>query len=247
MTAPAGRPRILIAGIGNIFLGDDAFGVEVVRRLAGRPLPGEAHVVDYGIRGFDLACALLEGYDVAILVDAVPRGGTPGTLYVIEPEMPSPMDAEAAGGPAVEMHNMDPVKVLRLAAALGGRQPGRILIIGCEPGPFDTESDLDMQMGLSPPVRAAVDEAVELIEVVIKRQGEHKMATEVLPDVRPSVSEQPESLPEQSRPEESMPVCQPDARSKAVTVGGWVLLGVAVWVAIWGFPELRRTLKIHRM
>ncbi len=87
-------PRILIAGIGNIFLGDDAFGVEVVRRLAGRELPSNVTVTDFGIRGYDLAYALLDGYDTTILVDACPRGAAAGTLYVIEPELSDPVDAE---------------------------------------------------------------------------------------------------------------------------------------------------------
>src|SRR5262249_15201119 len=120
---PAGgamtRPRILVAGVGNIFLGDDAFGVEVARRLARRPLPPEVRVVDFGIRGLDLTYALLDGYETVVLVDAAPRGGPPGTLYVLEPEPGEPPAGEA--GPLFEMHSLDPVKVLRLAAALGGR------------------------------------------------------------------------------------------------------------------------------
>src|SRR6202030_732892 len=88
MSAPM-KERILIAGIGNIFLGDDAFGVEVVRRLAARKLPDAIRVVDFGIRGFDLAYALMEGYEITILVDATPRGGQPGTLYTIEPDLRS--------------------------------------------------------------------------------------------------------------------------------------------------------------
>src|SRR5262245_39805418 len=106
--------RILIAGIGNIFLGDDAFGVEVVRRLVQRPLPDGVRVVDFGIRGLDLAYDLVNGYEAVILVDATPRGGQPGTLYVLEPtreEMPDAADA----GLMVETHALDPVKVLRLA------------------------------------------------------------------------------------------------------------------------------------
>ncbi len=88
-------PRILIAGIGNIFLGDDAFGSEVARRLAAQPIPDGVRVVDFGIRGFDLAYALIDGYDATILVDATPRGGSPGTLYLIEPD---PGEARDAGG-----------------------------------------------------------------------------------------------------------------------------------------------------
>ena len=79
------RPRILIACIGNIFLGDDAFGVEVGRALVGRSFPEGVHVVDFGIRGMDLTFALMDGCDVAIMVDAVPRGARPGTLCLLEP------------------------------------------------------------------------------------------------------------------------------------------------------------------
>ena len=116
--------RILVAGIGNVFLGDDGFGVAVAGRLAAATLPPGVDVVDFGIRGMDLAYALRD-YDVAILVDAVPRGGAPGTLYVIEPEL----DADEAGPDA---HGMDPVKVLALARGLGDPLP-RVLVVGCEP------------------------------------------------------------------------------------------------------------------
>jgi hydrogenase maturation protease len=159
------RPRILVAGIGNIFLGDDAFGVEVVRRLARRELPDEVRVVDFGIRGLDLTYALLDGYEAVILVDALPRGEPPGTLYVLEPAR-----GEAAHMP-LEAHSMDPVKVLRLAEAMGGRVE-RLLLIGCEPTPLRDEED--MREGLSDPVRASVEEAVRLIESLVARllQGE---------------------------------------------------------------------------
>ncbi len=157
------QPRILVACIGNIFLGDDAFGVEVARRLAQRPWPDEVRVVDFGIRGLDLTYALLDGYETAILVDATPRGGTPGTLYVLEPIV-SEMDEEAT--PQVEAHSLDPEKVLRLAAVMGGRVE-RLLLVGCEPAPCaDPE---EMQMEMSEPVRAAVEEAVPLIESLVAR------------------------------------------------------------------------------
>jgi hydrogenase maturation protease len=149
---------ILVAGIGNIFLGDDAFGVEVVHRLAERPLPGDVQVVDFGIRGFDLAHALMDASDAtAVLVDATPRGGEPGTLYVLEAELDG-------GEPALEPHGMDPVAVLRLVQVLGGRPP-RVLVVGCEPATLDL--DEQGQLGLSPPVAAAVDEAVHLIESLV--------------------------------------------------------------------------------
>src|SRR5437660_12245641 len=112
-------PRLLIAGVGNIFLGDDAFGVFVAQRLAERPWPEDvARVVDFGIRGIDLTYALLDAYEAVILVDALPRGGSPGTLYVLEPELEEPSEP-ANAGMMIEMHNLDPVKVLRLAHALG--------------------------------------------------------------------------------------------------------------------------------
>jgi hydrogenase maturation protease len=156
----AAKPRILVAGIGNIFLGDDAFGVEVARRLSARELPEGVRVTDFGIRGYDLAYALLDGYDTTILVDACPRGEPAGTLYVIEP------DLEKLGGPeegAVETHSMNPLNVLRLAQSMGGRLK-RILLVGCEPGTLGPEEG---QMGLSEPIEVALDEAVKLIEALV--------------------------------------------------------------------------------
>ncbi len=157
------QPRILIAGVGNIFLGDDAFGSEVARRLLQRQLPEEVRVVDFGIRGLDLTYALLDGYETVILVDATSRGGLPGTLYVIEPEKG---DLEESCDPLLEMHSMDPVKVLRLAAAMGALVE-RLLLVGCEPA--RCEETEDMALGLSPPVQAAVDEAVPFIEALVAR------------------------------------------------------------------------------
>jgi hydrogenase maturation protease len=156
------RPRILVAGVGNIFLGDDAFGVEVAQRLLRRGLPDGVRVVDFGIRGLDLTYALLDGYEAVVLVDAAPRGERPGTLYVLE--VPN---GAAEGEPvAVEGHDLDPAKVLRLAAAMGGRTE-RLFLVGCEPAPTP-EAD-EMAMGLSEPVRAAVEEAVPLVESLVRR------------------------------------------------------------------------------
>jgi hydrogenase maturation protease len=152
------RPRVLVAGVGNIFLGDDAFGVEVVRRLAQRPLPPEVRLIDFGIRGLDLAYALLDGYDLAVLVDAVSRGGTPGTLYVIEPDLDGTGDASA--GRTVEAHGMDPAEALRLARALGGPRPA-VRVVGCEPA---TLAPAEGGTVLSTPVEAAVEEAIAIIE-----------------------------------------------------------------------------------
>ena len=159
--------RVLIAGIGNIFLGDDGFGVEVVGRLSGRRLPEGVEVVDFGIRGMDLAYALHEDYDLVVFVDATPRGGEPGTVYLIEPEI------EEDEPVSLDTHGMDPVKVIRLARALGAR-PARTLVIGCEPqvipgrrGGSETHPYDDILMELSEPVRAAVEEAAKLVESLV--------------------------------------------------------------------------------
>jgi hydrogenase maturation protease len=157
-------PRILVAGIGNIFMADDAFGCEVARRLAGREWPGEVRVVDFGIRGFDLAYALLDGYDVTIFLDATPRGGEPGTVYTIEPDL-SELDGLGAEGLAVEPHGMNPLKVLGMVKAMGGGFK-RILLVGCEPETLGPEEG---QMGLSAPVEAAVEEAVKVVESLVAR------------------------------------------------------------------------------
>ncbi len=157
--------RILVAGVGNIFLGDDAFGVEVAQRLLRRPSREGVRVVDFGIRGFDLAYALLDGDDATILVDALPRGGQPGTLYVIEPDLDE-IDVRDSSGLAVETHGMDPVKVLRLVKTMGGR-PKRILVVGCEPGTLDP--DEDGRIGLSAPVEGAVEEAIALVDSLVEK------------------------------------------------------------------------------
>lgn len=158
-----GQPRILVAGIGNIFLGDDAFGVEVARRLADRQMPEGVQVTDFGIRGFDLAYALLDDYDGSILIDAVQRGGSPGTLYVIEPDLD---ETPGSAGATVETHNLHPEKVLSLVRTLGGR-PRCVSIVGCEPATFDP--DENGWIGLSAPVEAAVDEAVSLVEALLQK------------------------------------------------------------------------------
>jgi hydrogenase maturation protease len=159
-------PGFLVAGIGNIFLGDDGFGVEVVRRLASRPLPAGVRVADFGIRGLHLAFELLEHPDdTMILVDATPRAGEPGTVYLIEPDLETLASPES---PA-DAHDMTPAAVFGLLRSLGGT-PGRVLIVGCEP--LSTEEE----MGLSPPVEGAVDEAVALILDVLAREARENAA-----------------------------------------------------------------------
>jgi hydrogenase maturation protease len=159
------NPRVLIACIGNIFLGDDGFGVEVARHLAGRALPPGVILKDFGIRGFDLTYALLDPYDLVILVDACPRGLEPGSVFLIEPD---PVEAPRQDAPAArpEPHSMNPMAVLRMLKSMGGA-PNRVLIVGCEPA--DLGSDDEGKLGLSEPVAAAVDEAVTLIETLVSK------------------------------------------------------------------------------
>jgi hydrogenase maturation protease len=147
------KPRVLVAGVGNIFFNDDGFGPEVLRRLLGEEPIAQAHVEDYGIRGLHLAYEMLNGYEAAVLVDAVPRGEAPGTLYVIEPEAPTD-----AGAP--DAHRMDLANVFAFLRMLGG-EPPRVTIVGCEP------ATVDEGMGLSPAVANAVEAAVPLVRRVV--------------------------------------------------------------------------------
>jgi hydrogenase maturation protease len=158
----AEQARILVAGIGNIFLGDDGFGVEVVRRLATRKLPTGVRVADFGIRGFDLAYALQDGYETAILVDAYPHGQAPGTVSLIEPDLSGLGGQDQA---MVETHGMNPLNVLRMALAMNGSL-NQVLLVGCEPATLGGEEGA---MGLSDPVEAAVDEAMRLVASVVER------------------------------------------------------------------------------
>jgi hydrogenase maturation protease len=160
----AAPPRsVLVAGIGNIFLGDDGFGVEVAQRLAGQRLPDGVRVADFGIRSYDLAYALTSGCDTAILVDAAPRGGPPGSLYLIDADIGhSEAVPEAA---AADGHTMNPAAVLRLARSLG-EPPRRVLVVGCEPATFGGDEGV---LGLSEAVRSAVPEAVELVRGLVDK------------------------------------------------------------------------------
>ncbi len=157
------HPRILIAGIGNIFFGDDAFGSEVARRLMSRGAPDGVRVVDFGIRGLDLAYALTDGYDAAILLDTTPRGGSPGTIYVMEPE-PGDAQSHEDADLLIQTHGMDPSRVLRLAKAMGA-MPRRVRLVGCEPGTLGT--DEDPVMGLSAPVESAIGGAIRIIDSLV--------------------------------------------------------------------------------
>jgi hydrogenase maturation protease len=153
----ASPKRVLVAGIGNVFLGDDGWGVALAGRLATRALPRGVDVVDFGIRGMDLAYAMQEDYSAVVFLDATPRGQSPGTLYVIEPDLE---DVEVT----IDAHGMDPVKVLALARALGAERLPRTLVVGCEPQTrMSVESD-QIVAELTEPVRASLDEAVGLVE-----------------------------------------------------------------------------------
>ena len=146
---------VLVAGIGNVFFGDDGFGPEVARVLALEPVP-DAKIEDFGIRGLHLAYELLNGYERAILIDAVPRGDVPGTLYVIEPS-----GDVAATTP--DAHRMDLGNVFAYLRMLDGGPPP-ITIVGCEP------ETVEPGMGLSPVVARSVDGAAALVRRLIDQQ-----------------------------------------------------------------------------
>lgn len=153
--------KVLVAGIGNIFLGDDGFGVEVARRLAEMPLPAEVDVADYGIRGVHLAYDLLdEEYDSLVLVDAVPLGEPPGTVAVLD----ASAAASTVAAATVEAHSMSPDVVLRTLAGLGGSVE-RVLVVGCQP------DELEQGIGLSATVAAAVGPAVRRTADLARREA----------------------------------------------------------------------------
>jgi hydrogenase maturation protease len=147
---------ILVACVGNLWLGDDGFGGEVAKRLRGRDLPDDLAVADFGTGGLDLAYEVMRGYEALVLVDVSRQGGEPGTLYVMD------VDPDSVGGPIedgenIDPHGMDPQTVLRFVKAVGG-WPGKVVVVACEPQEIE-----DVAIGLSDPVAAAVDGAVELV------------------------------------------------------------------------------------
>jgi hydrogenase maturation protease len=155
------RPnKILIAGIGNIFMGDDAFGSEVARRLMNELLPPEVRVTDFGIRSYDLAYALMDGYDVTILVDITSQKQAPGTVYLIEPDL---SQLDRLDETMADAHSMSPVKVLQMLRTFGS-SPGRLYLVGCEPAILEVE---DGQLGLSKIVEASIPRAIELIKSLV--------------------------------------------------------------------------------
>lgn len=154
--------RVLVAGVGNLFLGDDGFGPEAARRLAGAPLPAGVRVVDYGIRGMHLAYDLLDGYDTLVIVDAVSRGGDPGDLVVLE------VGEDDLGNGDFDAHGMEPTAMLASLGSLGGRLP-RTLVVGCEP------LDVSERIGLSAEVEAAVGRAVEVVTRLVTGEPEREV------------------------------------------------------------------------
>jgi hydrogenase maturation protease len=153
------RNRVLVAGIGNIFFGDDAFGCEVAAELLKRSWPDGVNIVDFGIRAYDLAYAIMDGYDAALLIDAAPRGEKPGTVYLLELD---PDRVDSCGDEIVDAHALTPVRVLQLIRALGGRAKN-LYLIGCEPARLGGEGVI----GLSEDVRDAVPVAVRMIEKIL--------------------------------------------------------------------------------
>jgi hydrogenase maturation protease len=151
--------RTLVAGVGNVFLRDDAFGVEVVRLLAERPQPPGVQIRDYGIRGIHLVYELLNGYDLFVLVDAAPQGKAPGTVTVLEVDV-----ASAGAQPVIDAHSLTPDAIFGLLSSLGGH-PGRSLVVACEP------AEVDAGMGLSDPVREALPHAVRAVEEILAKEG----------------------------------------------------------------------------
>jgi hydrogenase maturation protease len=148
--------KVLVAGIGNIFLGDDGFGVEVANRLLHTPAPEGVRIEDFGIRGVHLAYELLDGYDTLVLVDALPMDEPPGTVAIVEPDVASLVAASEASGTTVDAHSMNPAVVLGMLTGMGG-SVGRVVIVGCEP------ASIEETIGLSAPVEAAVDRGVQAV------------------------------------------------------------------------------------
>ncbi|MGO4462695.1 hydrogenase maturation protease [Streptomyces sp. M-16] len=182
---------VLVAGIGNVFLGDDGFGVEAVRALAAHPLPAHVEAVDFGVRGVHLAYQLLDGYDTLVLVDATARGGVPGTLYLIDasagdagPLSPGPGSPGSPGAAVLDGHHMSPDTVLALLGTLcagtGATPPRRTLVVGCEP------ACVEEGIGLSGPVAAAVPEAVRMLLDLLREEEPQGAAADAVATVHPN-------------------------------------------------------------
>ena len=164
MSRPAASgPRILIAGMGNVLCADDGFGVAVAEALAARALPPQVKVVEVGIGGIHLVQELMAGYDALIIIDAVERDAPPGSLFVLEPDPGEAARPDQAWAQLTDLHYTVPARVLAMAKALGAL-PDRVLIVGCQGSAVD-----ELQLELSAPVRAAVAEAIDTIELIVEQ------------------------------------------------------------------------------
>lgn len=170
MSSSGSSARVLVAGVGNIFFGDDGFGCEMARSLAKEPLPEHVRVVDYGIRGLHLAYDLLDGYEALVLIDALPGQQGPGTVRVLEVGQEH---LEPAAG--VDAHSMHPAAVLATVESLGGSLP-RTFVVGCEP---ETTGEA---MGLSETVTRSVDTAKAEVRSLLDRE----LAARVTPASSPA-------------------------------------------------------------
>ncbi len=153
--------KILVAGVGNVLRGDDGFGVAVARTLRHCAFR-DVNIFEAGIAGISLVQELMDGYDALIVADAIDRGGAPGTVYLIEPEIPRPPDPSNLHSSLADAHYTEPSEVLVLAKALGVL-PRKVFIIGCQPHGYD-----ELGADLSPPVKAAVGVAVTRIRALIE-------------------------------------------------------------------------------
>jgi hydrogenase maturation protease len=162
--------RTLVAGLGNVFEGDDGFGVAVAAALTSTQWPEGVELRDYGIRGVHLAYQLLEGYDLIVIADAVQRGGEPGTVYVIDHARDRDLAPPADDAPMLDAHDLAPDGVLALVPRLGGTL-GRVVVIGCEP------ESIAPSMTLSPVVAAAVETAVGAVIDIVRHAHTMDKAT----------------------------------------------------------------------
>jgi hydrogenase maturation protease len=169
---PPATGRTLVAGVGNVFLRDDAFGVEVARLLTQEPLPPGVEVRDFGIRGVHLVYELLNGCDLFVLVDAAARGEEPGTITVLEVDVPEP---DTVPRTVIDAHSLAPDDIFALLASLGG-QPGRSLVVACEP------ADVSAGMGLTDAVREALPHAVRAVRDILARAADDEEEQEVMAD-----------------------------------------------------------------
>lgn len=161
------RKRVMIAGVGNMFLKDDGFGSAAIRELSQREFPEGIEIRDFGTGGLKLAYDLMRGYDALILLDTSARGEAPGTLYRIEPDEKDFSSDLEQGGP-IDPHGSDPVTVLRFVRSIGA-WPGKVYIVACEPQSVD-----DFEIGLSEPVILAVNDAVDLVDEIVQEIYQHK-------------------------------------------------------------------------